>query len=107
MIQSTNPLSYKDSLGSTLNIKQGILYVNNFNSLTSYEKDWSGIYRDQERKSGIQMPFRQDWTHHYVIVHGGAIAFLGDSAVAMPLIRWVEPGGGITTIVLKINVLYP
>lgn len=36
-----------------------------------------------------------------MIVHGGAIVSLADSAVAMPLIRWVGPGGKITTIVLK------
>lgn len=41
--------------------------------------------------------------HLYVIVHKGTIVSLADSAVAMPLIRWVGPGGRITTIVLKIN----
>ncbi len=54
-------------------------------------------------KSVIQMPFRKTLTHPYGIVHGGAIASLADSAVAMALIGLVKPSDRITTIEFKIN----
>jgi uncharacterized protein (TIGR00369 family) len=57
----------------------------------------------QKGKSIIQMPFRKKLTHPYGIVHGGAIASLADSAVAMALIGLVKPSDRITTIEFKIN----
>jgi len=57
----------------------------------------------KEGESRIQMPFKQDLTHPYRIVHGGAIASLADSAVAMALIGLVDPKDRITTIEFKIN----
>jgi acyl-CoA thioesterase len=54
-------------------------------------------------KSTIQMPFRKKLTYPYGIVHGGAIASLADSAVAMALIGLVKPSDRITTIEFKIN----
>ena len=54
-------------------------------------------------KSRIEMPFKQDLTHPYGIAHGGAIASLADSAVAMALIDLVDPEDRITTIEFKIN----
>ena len=61
----------------------------------------------KEGESRIQMPFKQDLTHPYGIVHGGAIASLADSAVAMALISLVEPEDRITTIEFKINFFAP
>jgi acyl-CoA thioesterase len=58
-------------------------------------------------ESRIQMPFKQDLTHPYGIVHGGAMASLADSAVAMALIGLVEPQDRITTIEFKINFFAP
>jgi len=55
----------------------------------------------------IQMPFRKKLTHPYGIVHGGAIASLADSAVAMALISLVKPNERITTIEFKINFFTP
>lgn len=57
----------------------------------------------KEGESKIGMPFKQDLTHPYGIVHGGAIASLADSAVAMALIDLVGPRDRITTIEFKIN----
>ncbi len=57
----------------------------------------------KEGESRIEMPFKQDLTHPYGIVHGGAIASLADSAVAMALIGLVDPKDRITTIEFKIN----
>src|SRR4030066_1895814 len=51
----------------------------------------------------IEMPFRKNLTHPYGIAHGGAIASLADSAVAMALIDLVDPRDRITTIEFKIN----
>ena len=56
-------------------------------------------------ESKIEMPFKQDLTHPYGIVHGGAIASLADSAVAMALIDLVDAKDRITTIEFKINFL--
>jgi uncharacterized protein (TIGR00369 family) len=61
----------------------------------------------KKRESRIQMPFKQELTHPYGIVHGGAIASLADSAVAMALISLVEPKDRITTIEFKINFFAP
>ena len=61
----------------------------------------------KEGQSKIQMPFKQGLTHPYRIVHGGAIASLADSSVAMALISLVEPRDRITTIEFKINFLAP
>jgi uncharacterized protein (TIGR00369 family) len=61
----------------------------------------------REGESRIQMLFKQELTHPYGIVHGGAIASLADSAVAMALISLVEPNDRITTIEFKINFFVP
>jgi uncharacterized protein (TIGR00369 family) len=61
----------------------------------------------REGESRIQMLFKQELTHPYGIVHGGAIASLADSAVAMALISLVEPKDRITTIEFKINFFVP
>jgi acyl-CoA thioesterase len=61
----------------------------------------------KEGESKIQMPFKQGLTHPYRIVHGGAIASLADSSVAMALISLVEPKDRIATIEFKINFFAP
>jgi len=61
----------------------------------------------REGESRIQMLFKQELTHPYGIVHGGAIASLADSAVAMALISLLEPKDRITTIEFKINFFVP
>ena len=61
----------------------------------------------REGESRIQMLFREELTHPYGIVHGGAIASLADSAVAMALVSLVEPKDRITTIEFKINFFVP
>jgi uncharacterized protein (TIGR00369 family) len=61
----------------------------------------------REGESRIQMLFKQELTHPYGIVHGGAIASLADSAVAIALISLVEPKDRITTIEFKINFFVP
>jgi uncharacterized protein (TIGR00369 family) len=61
----------------------------------------------REGESRIQMRFKEELTHPYRIVHGGAIASLADSAVAMALVSLVEPKDRITTIEFKINFFVP
>jgi len=61
----------------------------------------------KEGESTIHMLFKQDLTHPYGFVHGGAIASLADSAVAMALVSLVEPKDRITTIEFKINFFVP
>jgi uncharacterized protein (TIGR00369 family) len=58
-------------------------------------------------ESRMQMPFKQDLTHPYGMMHGGAIASLADSAVAMALISMIELRDRITTIEFKINFFFP
>jgi acyl-CoA thioesterase len=58
-------------------------------------------------ESKIKMPFKQELTHPYGIAHGGAIASLADSSVAMALISLVEPEDRIATIEFKINFFTP
>jgi acyl-CoA thioesterase len=65
------------------------------------------IMEIKEGESKIQMPFKQGLTHPYRIVHGGAIASLADSSVAMALISLVEPKDRIATIEFKINFFAP
>ena len=61
----------------------------------------------KEGESRIQMPFKQELTHPYGFVHGGAIASLADSAVAMALVSLIEPKDRIATIEFKINFFVP
>ncbi len=65
------------------------------------------IMEIREGECKIQMPFKQDLTHPYRIMHGGAIASLADSSVAMALISVVEPRDRFTTIEFKINFFSP
>jgi acyl-CoA thioesterase len=65
------------------------------------------IMEIKEGESKIQMPFKEGLTHPYRIVHGGAIASLADSSVAMALISLVEPKDRIATIEFKINFFAP
>lgn len=58
-------------------------------------------------ESRIEMPFKSDLTHHFGIVHGGAIASLADAAVALALLSLVDPNDRIATIELKINYFVP
>ncbi len=57
--------------------------------------------------SRIEMPFRKKLTHPYRIIHGGAIASLADSAVAMAVASLVNPSDRLTTIEFKINFFTP
>ena len=61
----------------------------------------------REGESRIQMLFKEELTHPYGIVHGGAIASLADSAVAMALISLVKQKDKIATIEFKINFFVP
>jgi len=61
----------------------------------------------KEGESKIQMPFKEGLTHPYGTMHGGAIASLADSSVAMALISLVEPKDRIATIEFKINFFVP
>ncbi len=65
------------------------------------------IMEIKEGECKIEMPFKQDLTHPYRIMHGGAIASLADSSVAMALISVVEPRDRFTTIEFKINFFAP
>ena len=65
------------------------------------------ILEIQDGTCRIEMPFRKKLTHPYGIIHGGAIASLADSAVAMALISLVKSIDRITTIEFKINFFTP
>lgn len=58
-------------------------------------------------ESTLRMPFKRELTHPYGMIHGGAIASLADSAVAMALVTVVDPNDRITTIEFKVNFLAP
>ncbi len=55
----------------------------------------------------IDMNFKNGLTQFYGAVHGGAIASLLDSSVAIALLSLCEPGDRVTTIEMKINYLHP
>ena len=57
--------------------------------------------------STLRMRFKKELTHAYGMMHGGAIASLADSAVAMALITLVDPSDRITTIEFKVNFVAP
>jgi acyl-CoA thioesterase len=61
----------------------------------------------REGKSRMRMPFKRDLTHPYGIIHGGAIASLADSSVAMALLSLVKPSDRIMTIEFEINFFVP
>jgi uncharacterized protein (TIGR00369 family) len=51
----------------------------------------------------FRMPFRQELTQAYGVVHGGAIGTLADTAVAFALMTLIRPGEKVTTAEFKIN----
>ena len=65
------------------------------------------IMEIKEGESKLQMPFKHGLTHPYGIMHGGAVASLADSSVAIALMSLVEPKDRIATIEFKINFLVP
>jgi acyl-CoA thioesterase len=73
------------------------------NSSSYYRLLGMEVKEIKEGECRIEMPFKQDLTHPYGIAHGGAIASLADSAVAMALIDLVDRKDRITTIEFKIN----
>jgi len=77
--------------------------MNVANSSPYYRLLGMEVKKIKEGESKIEMPFKQDLTHPYGIAHGGAIASLADSAVAMALIDLVDRKDRITTIEFKIN----
>jgi len=77
--------------------------MNVANSSPYYRLLGMEVKKIKEGESRIEMPFKQDLTHPYGIAHGGAIASLADSAVAMALIDLVDRKDRITTIEFKIN----
>ncbi len=58
-------------------------------------------------ESRLQMAFKKELTHPYGTVHGGAIASLADSAVALALLSLVEPQHMVAAIEFKINYFAP
>ena len=75
------------------------------NSSPYYRLLGMAVKEIKEGESRIEMPFKQGLTHPYGIAHGGAIASLADSAVAMALVDLVHVKDRITTIEFKINFL--
>ncbi len=57
--------------------------------------------------SRLQMAFKKELTHPYGTVHGGAIASLADSAMALALLSLVEPQHMVAAIEFKINYFAP
>ena len=51
----------------------------------------------------FRMPFRQELTQAYGVVHGGAIASLADTAVAFAVMTLIQRGEMVTTAEFKIN----
>jgi acyl-CoA thioesterase len=65
------------------------------------------IVKMRKGVSTLRMRFRKELTHALGMMHGGAIASLADSAVAMALITLVDPSDRITTIEFKVNFVAP
>jgi uncharacterized protein (TIGR00369 family) len=86
-------------------------YLNKVRGMTNHSPFYQllgmKILEIRDGRCRIEMPFRKKLTHPYGIVHGGAIASLADSAVAMALISLVKPSDRIATIEFKINFFAP
>lgn len=65
------------------------------------------IVKMRKGHATLQIRFRKELTHALGRMHGGAIASLADSAVAMALITLVDPSDRITTIEFKVNFVAP
>ena len=86
-------------------------YLNKVRGVTNrspfYQLLGMKVLEIRDGKCRMEMPFRKELTHPYGIIHGGAIASLADSAVAMALVSLVKPSDRITTIEFKINFFAP
>lgn len=58
-------------------------------------------------RARLKLPFRHGLTQPMGVMHGGAIAALADSAVAVALMPLVPADTNFTTIELKVNYLRP
>ena len=61
----------------------------------------------EENFARLTMPFRGEITQPLGTVHGGALASLADSAMAIALLSASGPNKRVVTIELKINYLEP
>jgi len=55
----------------------------------------------------IKLPYKKELTQGQNYIHGGAIATLGDSAVAFALATIIDGGENMLTIEFKINYIAP
>ncbi|MBS4022716.1 MAG: PaaI family thioesterase [Dethiobacter sp.] len=55
----------------------------------------------------LVMPVKKDLLQVYGLVHGGAIASLIDSSIAVALTSGLAPGESASTVELKVNYLAP
>ena len=58
-------------------------------------------------RARVKLPFKEDLTHPGKIVHGGAIASVADSALALALLSLTFPKNFVTTVEMKLNYLAP
>jgi len=61
----------------------------------------------KEGYAKLSMPFREDLTQPLGMMHGGALASLADSAVAIALLTVSGPKSKVVTVELKINYFEP
>ncbi len=59
----------------------------------------------KEGLARVRMPFRPELQQGYGAMHGGALASLADSSMAVALISLVEPGQRVYTVEMKVNYL--
>ncbi|MCB8817149.1 PaaI family thioesterase [Desulfosporosinus shakirovi] len=58
-------------------------------------------------KTRIQLPVNENLKQFYGNLHGGVIAALIDSAIAVAVNQQLDPGEGASTVEIKINYLRP
>lgn len=62
---------------------------------------------DADGKTVVVMELTEDLKQIYGNIHGGAIAGLMDSTIAVAINQQLDPGEGASTVEIKINYLRP
>ncbi|HSW35961.1 MAG TPA: PaaI family thioesterase [Candidatus Limnocylindrales bacterium] len=65
------------------------------------------IVCQEEGFARLEMPVKNELKQAYGVVHGGAIASLIDSSIAVAIISGLAPGESATTVEIKVNYLAP
>lgn len=90
-----------------MNLDEVLPFGNEPQPIPFYKLLGMEIVRASEGKSRLRLPFKKELTIPRGVMHGGAIASIADSSVAIALFTLIDPEKDVATINLEVNYLAP